>query len=274
MTIPKGHGAPWECGSVAVVACAAVSRPPVTGVRRSGCLPLWGEIGLFLALTVVYEWLRDVVAPSTPDVALQHAQSIVDAERNLNLFVEPELQRAIGDVPGGENLTTWLYTVGHTPGFILFFGWLFWRHRERFGFVRTWFWGAHAIAVMVFWLCPLAPPRLAGLGLADPTKRALELGGATSWFQPFRNEYAAMPSLHVGYTLFYAAVITMIGLTWRRHLAWVWPAAMLVVVMATANHYWLDAAGGGAVMAVAFALTFAVNRAADLRLRLPWERGG
>jgi PAP2 superfamily len=270
--IPEGSVEPDRARWRRLVACAAVSAPPATERRRAGCLPLWGEILLFLGLTVVYEWLRDLVAPASPEAALQHAQSVVSAEEKLSLFVEPELQRWIQDIPGGENLVSWLYTVAHTPGFILFFVWLWWRHRDRYGFVRCWFWVAHAFAVVVFWLWPLAPPRLAGLGLADPTQKTLELGGATTWFQPFRNEYAAMPSLHVGYTVFFAAAITMIGLTWRRYLAWIWPTVILVVVMATANHYWLDGVGGAFVMAVALAATYAANRVGGWGWRLPWER--
>jgi PAP2 superfamily len=269
--IPEALGEPRREPGNGLVACAPVALAPVTKRRRAGHLPLWGEIGLFLGLTVVYEWLRDLVAPASPAAALQHAQSVVSGEKKLSLFVEPELQRWIADVPGGENLVSWLYTVAHTPGFILFFAWLWWRHRERYGFVRFWFWLAHAFAVVVFWLWPLAPPRLAGLGLADPTQKTLELGGATSWFQPFRNEYAAMPSLHVGYTFFFALVITMIGLTWWRFAAWVWPAAILIVVMATANHYWLDAVGGAAVMTAALATAFAANRVFGWGWRLPWE---
>lgn len=269
--IPEACGEPGKTPGGGLVACPAVSVAPVTERRRAGRLPLWGEVALFLVLTVVYEWLRDLVAPASPELALQHAQSVVSGEKKLSLFVEPELQRWIGDVPGGENLVSWLYTVAHTPGFILFFAWLWWRHRDRYGFVRCWFWLAHAFAVVVFWLWPLAPPRLAGLGLADPTQETLKLGGATSWFQPFRNEYAAMPSLHVGYTVFYAVVITMIGLTWRRYVAWLWPAAMFVVVMATANHYWLDGVGGAAVMGLAFLVTYLANRRLNWRWRLPWE---
>ena len=64
---------------------------------------------------------------------------------------------------------------------------------------------------------PLAPPRLTDLGLDDPTKASLELGGALSWFRPFRNEFAAMPSMHVGYTLLFALTLVWMhrGSRWR-----------------------------------------------------------
>ena len=230
------------------------------------------EILAFAALMLVYEWLRDLVAPTSTVLPVAHAQSVISAERGLGLLLEPSLQRHVNDIPGGQSLVSWLYTLGHTPGFIVFFVWLWWRHRDQFSFVRTWFWLSHAVAVVVFWWWPLAPPRFSGLGMEDPTEQTLRLGGATSWFQPFRNLYAAMPSLHVGYTVLYAIVITLIGVSSWRFAAWIWPAAMLVVVMATANHYWLDGVGGALTIGAGCSLALLANRVTGAGMRKPWER--
>ena len=54
-----------------------------------------------------------------------------------------------------------------------------------------------------------------------------------------------------------------------RFAAWLWPAAMLIVVMATANHYWLDAAGGAAAVLIGLALATLVPRSK----RRPWQAG-
>ena len=133
---------------------------------------------------------------------------------------------------------------------------MFLRHRARLRFLHTWYWVTNGAAVIVYGLYPLAPPRfVAGLGLEDTTKAALELGGGLSWFQPFRNLYAAMPSMHVGQTVLYALAITWLVRSRWRWLVWLWPAMMLVTVMATANHYWLDGVGGTACVAVALAVT-------------------
>lgn len=231
--------------------------------------PLLVEVALFMALTVVYEWARALVRPDDSTAALANAATIVDMESAVGLYVEADVQRFFNGLPGGEASVAWLYTATHTPGFICFFAWLWWRHRDRFRFVWLWFWLGHAVAVMVFWLWPLAPPRLTAAGFEDVTKETLKLGGALDWFQSLRNEYAAMPSLHVGYTIFFATVITLIGVTRKRWLAWLWPGAMLVVVMATANHFWLDAVGGALVMATGYLLALAVRKAVRLRLRLP-----
>ena len=99
---------------------------------------------------------------------------------------------------------------------------------------------------MGYWLYPLAPPRLTDLGLEDPTKATLELGGALSWFQPFRNEFAAMPSMHVGYTFLFALTLFWLKRPSPLALAGVAVAGDHAVRgLATANHWWLDGARRG-----------------------------
>jgi hypothetical protein len=235
----------------------------VTVVARSSPLarvwsarwPIGAEVALFIALTVAYEWVRDLVASGTTVTPLEHALDIIDAERALGLFVEPDVQEWTESVAGGEWLTSWAYTLAHTTGFLVMFFWVWFRRRPYFPAFRNWFWVTNGLALVGYWLYPLAPPRLTDLGLEDPTKATLELGGALSWFQPFRNEFAAMPSMHVGYTFLFA--LTLFWLLrpspWRW-LAWLWPAVMLYVVMATANHWWLDGVGGAACVLIALAL--------------------
>lgn len=246
------------------------ARPSPLERAASARWPLAAEVLLFLVLMALYEWVRDLVAPGDPREALANAGQVVDAERALGLFFEPDLQRLAADIPGGEFTVTWLYTLGHTPGFIVAFAVVWFLRRPFFAFFRNWFWVTNAVALVGYALYPLAPPRLADLGLADPTDAALELGGALSWFQPFRNEYAAMPSMHVGYTVLFAlALFWLLRPSRARALIWLWPAAMLVVVMATANHYWLDGVGGALAVLVALVI---VDRLSPARVPRPWGR--
>lgn len=215
------------------------------------------EVVLFAALMALYEVVRWLVRPRVDDIAtaLHHADQVVRAERALGLYVEADVQRITLDAPGGQWLVTTIYSYGHTPVFIAVFVALWRWRRPWYPFLRAWFWIAHAIAVTVFWLWPLAPPRLAALGLEDTTREALRAGGALNWFQQFRNEFAAMPSFHIGYAVLFAA-IGWLMLRGRRHrwIVWVWPLVMTWVTMATANHYWLDGVGGAATMAAACVL--------------------
>jgi hypothetical protein len=230
--------------------------------------PVWAELTLFLGLMVLYEFLRDRVAVETLALPVRHADHVIDVERSLGLFVEPDLHDWVQSVGPLKFTTTWLYTLAHTTGFAVMFFWVWFRRREYYAMFRNWFWIANGIAVLGYWLFPLAPPRLAGIGLSDPTRESLELGGTLSWFQPFRNEFAAMPSLHVGYTFLFALTLIFLHRSRWRWLALLWPAGMLFVVMSTANHWWLDGVGG--VTTVLIALLVADRVAGGLPR--PWAR--
>lgn len=245
------------------------ARPSPIARAWTARWPFAAELTVFLLLMAAYEWLRDVVAPGDVAQPLRNAAHVIDAERALGMFVEPDLHRWAQGVDPLRFTTTWLYTLAHTIGFAVMFLWVWCRRRENFAMFRNWFWVTNGLAVLGYWLVPLAPPRLAGLGLADPTKEALRLGGSLSWFQPFRNEFAAMPSMHVGYAVLFALAIVWLNRPspWRW-LAFLWPAAMLVTVVATANHWILDGVGG--VATVGLGLLVAWRLGGDLPM--PWRR--
>jgi len=233
------------------------------------------EVLLFFVLSFAYEAARDLVAPETrADIAraMRNADSVVDVESALGMHIEGNIQDITHAIAGGEAVVKWYYTLAHTPGFIAFFTLVWLLRRPQYAFVRNWFWGTHIFAVLVFWLFPLAPPRFLDLGLEDTTKEALKLGGALDWFQPFRNEFAAMPSLHIGYSFFYALVLTWLlrpAGRWR-YLVWLIPAWMAWVTIATANHYWLDGVGGAACVLLGLGLVHLVS-ARDIPR--PWRYG-
>ncbi len=246
-----------------------VAAPPSPFARAwTARWPIGIELALFLVLMAVYEWLRDLVATEDFERVLGHAHDVVDLERALGAFWEPDIHHWVQGIGPLEFTTTWVYTLAHTTGFAVMFFWVWFRRRGSYAMFRNWFWITNALAVVGYWLYPLAPPRLSGLGLADPTKESLELGGSLSWFQPFRNEFAAMPSMHVGYTVLFALTIFWLnrGSRWRW-LAFLWPAGMLFVVVATANHWWLDGVGGAA--AVLIGLVIAWRLSGDLPM--PWD---
>ena len=234
--------------------------------------PFAAELILFLLLNVAYEWARDLVAVETITRPLAHAYHVIDVEKSLGLFVEPHIHDWVQTDAVAKFLTTWTYTLAHTTGFVAMFLWVWFRRRENFAFFRNWFWITNALAIVGYWLFPLAPPRLSEIGLADPTKESLKLGGSLDWFQPFRNEFAAMPSMHVGYSfMFGLALFLLLRPSPWRWLAFLWPATMLFVVMTTANHWWLDGVGGAACVLIALLLMTRLAGADQLR---PWQRAG
>ncbi len=131
----------------------------------------------------------------------------------------------------------------------LVLGWLYLRRPSAFPRLRSALVLATGAANIVFWTWPVAPPRYSVPGMTDILVSHHVLGAADP-HGPGRlvNLYAAMPSLHVAWATWCAvAVITATRSRWR-HLAWLYPSATVLVVLASANHFLLDAVGGLAVL--------------------------
>jgi membrane-associated phospholipid phosphatase len=100
------------------------------------------------------------------------------------------------------------------------------------------------IAVPIYAAFPVAPPRLAGIGMADAVSRqaTVELTGRSTLFY---NELAAVPSLHCGFAV--AIGIALAAAARRRvtrALCLLWGPLVCVSVVATGNHYLFDIAAG------------------------------
>jgi hypothetical protein len=134
---------------------------------------------------------------------------------------------------------------------------LLWLHRRRpdgFPLVRTSLLLASGLAIVGFLVYPTAPPRLAGVGISDTVSgRHVDLnrGLVSSLYNP----YAAVPSMHVGYALIVAAGLLRHGRRLLvRSIGALYPTFVLLVIVATGNHFFLDAAAGALVAGLAVAL--------------------
>jgi PAP2 superfamily len=219
------------------------------------------EAALVLALYGVYELARGLVVGDTSE-ADRHSDQLVALERSLHLSVEGKVQHAADALPG----LAWLLGVAYlTLHLAVTAGVLLWLHQRRpsaFPFVRTALLLASALALVGFLAYPAAPPRLAGIGIADTVSNGhvdLNHGLVSSLYNP----YAAVPSMHVGYALIVAASLLRYGGGWLvRALGTLYPAFVLLVVVATGNHFFLDAAAGALVATLAFAAASLLIRAA------------
>lgn len=214
------------------------------------------RFGQFLALLAAYQLARIVVAPEGAGVAIDHANEVIELERRLGLFFEDELWEWVGDRAWLERLTVAYYRMAHMALAGAFFIWLWLMRPARFRAVWWWFWTAHVLALAIMAIYPTAPPRLVPeLGFAsDPG----------TWLGPeLRNDYAAIPSLHVGYPVMFAAVLIASLEARTRWLALLWPLVTTYAVMATANHYWFDAAAGVLVVVASLPLGLALPRLRD-----------
>ncbi len=202
------------------------------------------EFLLALAGVLLYFGVRGLMSRSA-GAAVDNANDIVRLETSLRFYWEPAWQGLIVNSQALIALANWAYIYLHWPVISAVALWLFLRHRTEYFAYRNAFVISGAIGLTLFVLYPVAPPRLAGLGLTDTVTAH---SNAYRVLQPpaFVNQYAAFPSLHFGWNLLIGLAIYE-NARWRliRVMGLVLPAIMLFAIIATANHFLIDALAGG-----------------------------
>ncbi len=140
--------------------------------------------------------------------------------------------------------------------------WLFARRPQLYRGARTVIVTTTLLALLGFYLYPTAPPRLLpGLGYVDTVLKFHTWGSlADPNIAEHSNQFAAMPSLHIGWAIWCGlSIFAAARHLWIRIVGLLYPVGTLVVIVGTANHYILDAVGGAAVVALAFAVQWAMS---------------
>jgi uncharacterized membrane protein YbhN (UPF0104 family) len=188
--------------------------------------------------------------------AFAHAAQLWQAERLTHLNIEPPLNHLAAGHPALAQMAGYYYGLAHFTITPLVLAWLWLRRPAAFGPLRSALVLATTAANLVFWTWPAAPPRFAVPGMTDVLDRYHILGsGDPHGPDSLVNLYAAMPSLHVAWAAWCAAAVVIATRGRWRHLAWLYPAATTLVVLASANHFVLDAAAGLAVMTLGLLAT-------------------
>jgi hypothetical protein len=221
------------------------------------------EAAALVGMYGLYELCRGFAAGSWM-LAQQNADEIVRFESDLGMFWEWDVQQWASGLPVLPVLLGLAYIGLHVGGTILALVWVHRRHREYFALLRTVIVAASALALVVYVVFPTAPPRLAGLGFADTVTDHAGINLNSALLGELYNPIAAVPSLHFGYALVVGfAVAALARPRAVRVLGAAYPVAMLFVIVATGNHFWLDAVAGGAVVVVAWLLARALVAPAE-----------
>ena len=228
--------------------------------QRSRLVSAAGQASLMVFLFYAYRTGRHL-ADGHAAAALRHARSVWRIERLLHLPNEASLQHAALHWDGWTRAADVYYVGVHFPATAAFLVWIWWRHQDHWPRVRAAIVLSTALAMVGHFAYPLAPPRLLpGTGLVDvmnvygPSAYAQAPGSGPS------NQFAAMPSLHVGWALLVAWGIIRYGSGRTRWAAACYPVATTAVVVLTANHYWLDGIVGAVVVIVSVALSGRAER--------------
>lgn len=225
------------------------------GVSAAWRPKLWRELlaGLslfgFYALVAAFDSRRSKVAED-------NGRAIFDLEQRLSLDIERSLNQWLVTHDVLQTIANYEYAISYVLAALTMMAWLYLRHPEVYRWARTSFGLVNILGITCFALYPVMPPRLVpDLGFVD----TVTLGGTWgSWGSPLvssANEFAAMPSLHVAWALWVSVVLARM----RAHrlvqlVSVVHVAGTIFVIMATANHYLLDAAAGAVVVLACVAI--------------------
>lgn len=275
--------------------------PTVECPERVHRLHWWKEALIVVAFYLVYSWIRNrfgsnqIAADGVPEAAFHNAEDIIRFERALGLFHEESLQEVFLAQTWFIQFWNVYYGTAHFFVTLAVFILLFFKRADVFPQWRNTLAAMTALAILGFAFFPLMPPRL--LDQPCPTGDNLEFGGAciaselrsgkektftgdngfgfvdtlSVYGGPWRfdsdevasisNQYAAMPSLHIGWSTWCAlAVWPLLRRRWTKVAVLLYPAATLFCIIITANHFWLDGIGGLIVFAVGALIGWGMHR--------------
>ena len=270
----------------------AADRPPPQ-------LRWWREVVYIALVYVAYSIVRNLFGSSgggavDAEPAFNHAKAVIHVQRTLGLYFEHHLQDWYLDLPANGFIRAWnvFYGLAH---FVVAAGaliWLYLRDPGRYPLWRNTLASTTLLALIGFASFSLMPPRLlddpgefGGCQVYDPAAAeaapvgahaapgcdrygfvdTVEVYGGWASFgsegmKQVSNQYAAMPSMHIGWSLWVAFVLVpLTRRRWTRALAIAHPIVTLFCIMVTANHYWIDGLGGAACLALGYVVARAAT---------------
>lgn len=236
------------------------SRPSQRARSFPVSLGIFRETGIVALAAYIYFFVRGLIHAREAE-AVDNARWLVSTEKSLGLYHELQVQGWIINHPWAVDLANSVYIYGHWPVVAGTLTWLFVKHREAFPVFRTAMLLSGAMGFIFFFLFPMAPPRFLGdLGFIDTVTLHSE---AYRVLQPpsLTNQFAAMPSLHVGWNLLMGIAIV----TYSSNRLWkvfgaLMPLTMWAATILTANHYFLDGIVGSALVLFALAVAWKYAR--------------
>ncbi|MBT2211315.1 MULTISPECIES: phosphatase PAP2 family protein [Actinomadura] len=233
---------------------------------------LRGELLLGMAVFGLYALVVMLPQDARERAARGHGRALYDLERALRLDVERTLNGWLAGQPVWRVLANYEYAITYIASAVALLAWLYLRHPERYRTARNAFLLINLVGIACFALYPVMPPRLMPeLGFVDTVRLGRTWG---SWGSPMvehADRFAAVPSLHMAWTLWVGVELARVSARrWVQSVNAVHILLTLYVIMATANHYLLDALAAVPLVGFAvYAAERATPRGAGERVRGP-----
>jgi hypothetical protein len=252
---------PWtEAAVLAVVALAVTWR--ARGWLRAAAQ----ELSLVLGLYALWRLAGDL-ADHQRHGAAENARALVRFQQWLHLPNELTVQRQIIGHPLLVQFLNGYYAIAHVPAVVAVLVWLFFRHRDRYGWVRNALAATTAICLFLHFI-PMAPPRLLPeLGFVDTGLLYDQSVYGAPGADGLSNQVAAIPSVHVAWALLVACAVVLGTSSRWRWLVLLHPVLTVWAVVATGNHWWLDAVTAAMLLAAVIPLVLVTEGAWSRRAR-------
>lgn len=242
-------------GRAALPTTVRLRTRPLRTAGRGRRMPVHGwvrEALIFLSAYLLYELARTLGTGSRSE-AVANAHRVLGLERGAGLDLEGGVQGALAGTPWMV-LLDWVYLAAQTLALAGALVFAYRRSPPVYRALRTTLIGAWAVALPVYALFPAAPPRLAGIGIADSVSTQTPFSLDASSTAVFFNPYAAMPSLHAAFAVALGVGVALCTRTTPlRIAAALWGPLVTLAVLATGNHFVVDVAAGLVVTLVGFA---------------------
>ena len=215
------------------------------------------ELGIWLAVFAVYVVLTSIEWSGRQRAAVENSRWLFDLERSLHIDIELALNHWLVPREGLRAAANYEYALTYIVSSFGLLVWLYLRRPATYCWARASFILLNLVSLICFAVYPVAPPRLvADLGFTDTVVLDRTWG---SWGSPLVshvNQLAAMPSLHIGWALWVSLILAAIASRrLSQTVSGLHVLVTLLVIMATANHYLIDAAGGAFVAVASVAVT-------------------
>jgi len=219
------------------------------------------QLVLFAVADLLYEVSR-TLAKGDLAVAFVHARDVVSVEKSIGIFTELDVQHWALARPWVLDVANITYFHAHFAVTTCFMFWLYLRRNHHYYFVRNIVFSAMALALIGYILFPTAPPRmLTDLGFIDTLEKTADVNFNSGAVSLLSNPFAAVPSVHTCFSLIIGS--SCFFLVRRPAIRFIWllyPCLIVFSIVATGNHFWLDAILGACLAGVALGVAWTIER--------------